>query len=558
MNPVTPETFQPAPTPTKTWLRRTVVASFMLHLVVAILASWQHAPRLPVRPEVINIEIAPPPPKAEALPKEVAAVEPEQLANQQTPVPATVPVPAIDEQSTPEPGAGLDAAPAIIDARPDARPRPKRRPDARWPLDASVFDATQIISDANPSDAMALAAVATDGGSAITTDAGTVATTLQDASAATGAGSGQGSADGSALVSALAGSATGSATASTAIGSSAVGQAGSENLAAVVGAATTAGTAANLIKYFPKGHSVTALVRFDRLRGSKWQALAEKIFASMPDYRVLFGSADANISQRIDMLVISTPAPRDATATTLVAKTKMSRPALRTFLEQPNAPVTWSATQGGMMGVRGGDRRASNDKRIFFSPFINWFLLVQPEDVADLTTPAAGDIDRAIAIAKGKLKGWLSKIRSIEAESGDSAGPALVVTMEIAAQTITIPDIGIGVTSIIAPSRSTLAMELVPGGWLARGNLKFSTEAEAAQFVNSVSALQQRVSDSRVLQRVLQNTKALNAFKGLSLAQSADRVSYATSVSIADAEFLLDFAAKLVNQYFGAGRGGRP
>jgi hypothetical protein len=401
---------------------------------------------------------------------------------------------------------------------------------------------SSVVLDANVSGGRDAASVA-----AIPVPVGSGSGSGSSALASVGGGSG---ADGSAGSNAIAASGSAGSNDVGATAGSAVGS-GTENLAGVDGAPTTAGTAANLNKYFPKGYIVTAMVRFDRLRGTRWQQPAEKIFAPMPDYRVLFGAADANISQRFDVLVISTPSPRDATATTLVAKTKMSRADLRTFLEQPETPVTWSVAQGGMIGSRGGDRKAAKDNRIFFAPFLNWFLLVQPGDVGALTTPAAGELDTAVA--QGKLKGWLSKIRSIEAESGDKKGPALIVTIEMKAQTYDVPDVGIGVTSVVAPSRITVAMELVKTGWFVRGNLKFSTEAEATSFVTSAQAALQRVNDSKILQRLLQNSKALNAVQGLSFAQTGDRVSYATSISIGDAEQLLGYAAKTVNKYYGGG-----
>ena len=83
---------------------------------------------------------------------------------------------------------------------------------------------------------------------------------------------------------------------------------------AVAGAPTTAGTAANLLTYFPAGHVVTALIRFDRLRGTEWAIQAERLLRPMPDYQVLFGPRDAKLVDKLETLVISSPRPRDATA----------------------------------------------------------------------------------------------------------------------------------------------------------------------------------------------------------------------------------------------------
>ncbi len=49
----------------------------------------------------------------------------------------------------------------------------------------------------------------------------------------------------------------------------------------------------------------------------------------------------------------------------------------------------------------------------------------------------------------------------------------------------------------------------------------------------------------------MKQSKALNAITNLTLAQKGDRVSYATSISIADARAIFALAAKLVDQSFG-------
>ena len=149
--------------------------------------------------------------------------------------------------------AGIDApVDAPPDARPDARPRPDAAPDA--PLVA--------IADAGADDA-AQVAVADDAGVAVaTTDVGS------------GSGSGAGSGSGSADVIAMVGSGSGSDGSGSRLGGRIRLRLG---LAAptprprrrVDGAPTTAGTAANLLAYFPAGHVVTAMVRFDRLRGTR-------------------------------------------------------------------------------------------------------------------------------------------------------------------------------------------------------------------------------------------------------------------------------------------------
>src|SRR5205807_1869871 len=90
----------------------------------------------------------------------------------------------------------------------------------------------------------------------------------------------------------------------------------------------------------------------------------------------------------------------------------------------------------------------------------------------------------------------------IEAESGtDTHGPALVVTLAGKGGRYKLPDFGIGVTSLPSPERVSLAMELVPQGWLVRGNITFASEAAAAAFVQSMPTVRQRLDDARVVAR---------------------------------------------------------
>jgi hypothetical protein len=317
---------------------------------------------------------------------------------------------------------------------------------------------------------------------------------------------------------------------------------------AVDGAPTTAGTAANLLAYFPDGHVVTALIRFDRLRGTEWEAQTERLLRPMPDYQLLFGPRDAAITHKLDTLVISTPRPRDAAATTLVARTPLARGALRDFLGAAS-PVHWSATRGGLLGNRTG-KLPPGDQRVFLSPFKGWFLLAQPGDLGSLAA-ARGDLNTIEAT--GKLPPWLTGIRAIEHETGEPRGPALVVTLGLGGKRFKLGgnDFGLGIRSVPTPDRVSLAMELVPQGWLVRGNLRFASDTDAAELIAAVQKLQQRVADSRTIQLVIGKPIA-HVIANLAFARAGPRVSYATSISIADTRALLAFAAAQLDQYFGA------
>lgn len=519
------------------WLLRAVVMSALLHAV--IVAVWYVAVHKSKEREVqlVDIEVAPPPPKAEALTAEVA--RPPEASSAAAPASAATEVP---EQGT-EP---TDVA--LVDAGvPDAPPpkKRKRRPDAGLDAGAEEPQLAGGESDAGVDDAGTLVATMTDiEAAAAMRDAG-----LGSAAVATGSGAGSSAiATGSGAGS----SETPGVAAATEAGSGS-GTAGTDNLPEVDGAPTTAGTAANLLAYFPAGHQVTALIRFDRLRNTEWAEPAEKLFRPMPDYRALFGDRLAGVGDKLDALVISTPRPRDAAATTLVVHSQLTRPQLRDFLANRDTPIAWSATKGGLLGKRSG-KLFQGDKRVLLSPWKNWVVLAQPEDLGGVTAPAAGSLD-AIE-AKAKLPTWLDGIRKIETESGDEKrGPALVLTLVGPGKRYKIPDVGLGITSAPSPTRLSLAMELTKQGWLVRGNIVFANEADATEFTTTVEAVKERVTDSRLLSGLLKKQHAYNAVVGLSVARGGARVSYATSLSIADARAVLAVMAQTLEDYFSPSSG---
>ena len=334
------------------WLARAVAVSAVLHVVVAV-AWW-----LMVRPSdhtevaLVDIEMAPPPPKAEALPAEVAK-PPEQVAAQQAAAAANEPQgPSEDEMALVD--AGVDAAPI------DAVPKKKKHGDAG-------VDAEMMVAETGD-------AGVGDGGDG---DGGATQVAI---STEPGAGSGTGSGSETPGVPGAEASMLGS------------GAPGMDNQPAVEGAPTSAGTAANLLAYFPPGHQITVLIRFDRLRKTEWAEPAAKLFKPMPDYAALFGGRDVPLTDQLDTLVISSPKPRDATATTLVGHTQMSRPQMRDFLANPDAPIKWSTAKGGMYGTRSG-KLFPNDKRVLLSPWRGWFVLAQPQDLPGLTNAAGGNVD---------------------------------------------------------------------------------------------------------------------------------------------------------------------
>jgi hypothetical protein len=511
-------------------IRRAIVWSVLAHAVIGLAGWWALDPKQRTETEVVDIEMAPPPPKAEALPPEEVRKQEEAKAagdeGAKEPEPKEKGDYAVD--------AGIDApVDAPVDARPDVRP------------DAAI--------DASPIDAAIDAPVVEDAVVPQLADAGEVVSDAGEGStvvAMTDAGAGAGSAgDDAAKVASVEppAPAGGSGSAGANAGSGSGAAAGSGAAPAVEGAPTSAGTAANLLTYFPKGHTTTALVRFDRLRGTEWAAPTERLFRPMPDYRILFGESDAKVADKLDTIIISTPEPSNAIATTLVARTRLARPALRGFLGAVR-PVTWSAAKGGLLGKRGG-KLAQLDRRVFLSPFKGWFLLGQPADLPGLLAPAAGDVDAVESTAK--LPAWLASIRAIEAESGEHAGPALVLTLALDGkrQNLGENDYGLGVKTFPMPTRVSLAAEVVKQGWLVRGNASFANDAAAAEFVTAAEAARQRIIDSRLLQAAV-GAPAAHVIKNLSFARAGPRVSYATSISIADMRAIMAVAAQQLDTYF--------
>lgn len=491
-------------------IRRGLAVSLVVHVVIAAIGYATVEPTK--RVELVDIHLAPAPRPVEALPAERKQQPDEQLAQQQT---------SQDETTKDEPplhgegaiaDAGIDAPP---DAPADAARR--RRPDAG--VDAAIEEPLVADHDAGADDGVPIAG---DGGDP--SDGGVEI-------AGTGSGSGSGADP--------LGGAQGSGSSKPSVADE----------AAVEGAPTSAGTAANLLGYFPKGHRVTVMIRFDRLRGTDWLEPTERLFQPMPDYRRLFGGTYAKIGEKLEMLVISTPEPNSAIATTLVARTKLDRPALRAFLD-PKGSVVWSTAKGGLVGKRGGATLFPGDKRVFISPFRGWFVLAHPLDLSNLLVPAPGNVDAIEASIT--LPAWLHGIRKIEEESGKEArGPALVLTMDLGGKRFSLGgnDFGLGVKSFPMPQRITVAAEVVKQGWLVQGNMRFATAADAAEFVKTALSVKQRIADSTALQFAV-GKPISRVVANLSFATGAERVSYSTSVSISDMQAVMAVAAQLLDAHF--------
>lgn len=472
---------------------------------------------------VIDIDTAPIAPKAEALP-------PEQEAPPEPEKPATADE-ATAEDDVPEPppereGMGVvdagvaDAADEIVDAGApiDARRRADAGVDAAEAAEEQVAEVSDGSVDA---EAVATAMAADDGGVR-----------------AMGGGDG-GESDGGAVA---AGEPGGDG------GVSDGGVVGADP-AGVVGAKPSAGTDANLLTFFPHGHVITVMIRLDRLRDTEWAERVDAILAPLPDYKSLVGDTNVRLTDIFDLLVVSSPAPEDAIATTLVAKSRLTGPELRDYIDQPDAPVAWSAVKGGALGKRGRSPRLfPGDERVFLSWMPTWMVLTQPRDLGPLTTArAGGDLDRPARDID--LPPWLARVGVISDQSGEPTGPALMMTASnMFGDSIAL--VGAGGASIPAPEQATLTLEVVPKGFLVRGNLRYTDDSAAATAHDAIVRLRVELLDQYGSVPLLGGMPLLTVLRGLDIQRTGRRLAFASSASIADGRGLLELVGSLVKSHF--------
>ena len=312
------------------------------------------------------------------------------------------------------------------------------------------------------------------------------------------------------------------------------------------------GADANLLAYFPAGELLTVLIRFDRLRTQPWPRLTEAILAPMPDYRSIIGSRDLSITQLFDTLVISSSEPTDVTATTLVGHTRMPGRDARAFVDHAESRVIWQTARGGPLGRRQRSKLVyGKDARVLLMPFSGWMLLCQPRHLGVLVETAAGDIDLAAA-KTADLPSWLAILPAIEDEAGKNSGPAMVVTIagKLLPAEIAVPYAG----KIHTPERASAAFEVAPNGFYVRGTLTFHTPEHATEFVAIARKTKSQLAASRFGKVLLSRFHAYNALNGLTLEINGARVGFATSLSIADAQAMLEAAAEATRTLYSEDR----
>lgn len=314
------------------------------------------------------------------------------------------------------------------------------------------------------------------------------------------------------------------------------------------------GTAADFRPYVPQGDKVTVLLRYDRLRGTPWAKLTDAILAPMPDYRAIVGTRNTPLADLFDVLLISSRNPTDVTATNLVARTRRPPAEMRRFLAGKDTPVSWRAVRGGVLGKRlASASKLERDNRVYLIPFPEWVVLTRAKHLGEPARqpPAAGvpaDLD-AVRADETALPDWLRRARSVEVESGIDRGPIAVMSVSgIKHAEVDLPQVG----TVPVPVHAALAVEMAKQGFYVRGTLTFSSVERAEAFQRTLEATRSRLLDSTWGQLLLKNFHAFHALKGLTMRRRDARVTYATSISIADGKAMMVLAADWARRFYAA------
>ncbi len=346
-------------------------------------------------------------------------------------------------------------------------------------------------------------------------------------------------------------------------GPEAAGAAGDAGVSGPPGGTTTAsrpatppgppGTAADFRPYVPQGDKVTVLLRYDRLRGTPWSKLADAILAPMPDYRAIVGNRKTPLADLFDVLLISSRNPTDVTATNMVARTRRAPAELRRYLDSKDTPVRWRAVRGGVLGKRlASATKLERDNRVYLIPYPDIIVLTRTrflgDPVREAPAGAPADLD-AVRADEAALPDWVRRARTVEVESGADRGPIAVVSVSGIKHTeLDVPQVG----TVPVPVHAALAIEMAKQGFYVRGTLTFSTVERAQAFQRSLEAARSRLLDSTWGQLLLKNFHAYHALKGLTMRRRDARVTYATSISVADGKAMMVLAADWARRFYAA------
>lgn len=259
----------------------------------------------------------------------------------------------------------------------------------------------------------------------------------------------------------------------------------------------------------PEGARAVLLLRTDHLRGTPWAARLEAVIAPMPDYRSLLEGTGLAIAESFDVVVISSPEPRDVSQTFLAARTPQDPAALRRML----------------------DRRKTipGDPRIIVSPRPSLFLLVRPE------------------LVEGAVPVWMPFLDRIDEVTG--TGPTIaVVTAARLPDPLSLPIPGL--PPLPAPEHLTVAVHTDEHGLVITGAAVFLDEALARAFAEAVEKARVGTLGSLTGKLVLRSLHLEGAVQRLAIARNGGFVTFSTSLTTPEAELVLEQAAQMAHRFF--------
>ncbi len=405
--------------------------------------------------------------------------------------PEPEPEPAPEPEPEPEP----DPLPA---------PDPDPAPEPLGTLDAGPLPDAAIANDAGPRDA---------GSDASTTDlrdASVIARNPRDAGTALGTGSG-----------------------------------------GTQGGIKTVGVGIDLAKSTPPRDHLAIAIRLDRLRRTTWAKDADAILAPMPDYSLIVGRRKIDITERFDLLLVSTSDPNNVAKTNLAARSSTLSPGeLRSFLSHSDAPTRWQPVTGGAQGTVGTSPFFSEgDPRVYLTPLPGWVVLTDPKHLDGLLAVRGGSLDGLPE--QDTLPKWLRAVPSVMEQTGRLGdGPAVSLSARGLPEKLAIPLIG----DFPTPQHVSVALWTKSIGLVARGVMIFSSAERAEAFVNKAEATKRLATAMGPVKLLLRRFNAYNALAGLSLKRSGSRVSFATSVSVKDGKVITALAAEMMKKWYARGR----
>ncbi len=323
-----------------------------------------------------------------------------------------------------------------------------------------------------------------------------------------------------------------------------------------------------LLATFPTRFKVSASIRFHRLRQTAWEQPVEALLATMPDYKLLVGNKEQTLGRVLQSLVISSTDPKQLSATTLVAHTRLGQKATQAFVGGPQ-PIAWSQVKQGMHGKR----NTKGDPRELLIPFPRWAMLASPS-MLKVTPVSAPPSKSAASVAakespsatreqpqdeplsspspapssspeESRLLRWMGRYRSAQEAAGKS-GAAFSMVMKRLKTQATVPVIG----TLATPQVATLVAYNSPKGFTVGGVLTFRNEAEAIKFESSLALVKGSAGITNVFAK-RSHKLILSSLRTLSAARRGRRLAYRATIRADQMKTLLHEATRSLRTYFG-------